>query len=298
MAEKVGFIGLGLMGKPMAERILEAGYRLVVFNRTRKKATHLLRKGAVWADSPRMVGQQCTIVFSMISSTEVLADIALGMHGLLRGFKRGSIHVDMSTVSPEITKRLQRVYKARGSSFMHCPVLGSVPQATGGSLLLFPGGNARTFERVKPILTLLGQRMWRFGRAEQATHTKLLCNMFIAGMIMTLTHALAYAGKAKVLPTTLLEIIANLAMNAPMYQTKGKAIIEGKFTPRFFVEHMQKDIRLMLDAANELKVPLPMLRTARKVFEHAIAEGYGKDDYSAVIKVLDWSNYRVRVMNE
>ncbi len=298
MTETVGFIGLGMMGKPMAERILDAGYRLVVFNRTRKKATPLLQKGAVWADSPRMVGQQCSIVFSMISSTEVLADIALGVHGLLRGFKRGSIHVDMSTVSPEITKRLQRVYKARGSSFMHCPVLGSVPQATDGSLLLFPGGNSRTFERVKPILKHLGQQMWRFDRTEQATHTKLLCNTFIAGTIMTLTHALAYARKAKVPSTTLLEIIANSAMNAPMYQTKGKAIIDGTFTPRFFVEHMLKDIRLLLDAANELKVPLPMLRTAQKVFERAIAEGYGKEDYSAVIKVLDWSNYRVRVLRE
>jgi 3-hydroxyisobutyrate dehydrogenase/glyoxylate/succinic semialdehyde reductase len=298
MTETVGFIGLGMMGKPMAERILEAGYRLVVFNRTRSKATPLLKKGAVWADSPRLVGQQCTIVFSMISSTEVLADVALGVHGLLRGFKRGSVHVDMSTVSPEITKRLQRVYKARGSSFMHCPVLGSVPQATDGSLLLFPGGSSRTVERVKPILTHLGHRMWRFDRVEQATHTKLLCNMFIAGMIMTLTHALAYARKANVPPATLLEIIAHSALNAPMYQTKGKAIIEGKFTPRFFVEHMLKDIRLMLDAANELKVPLPVLRTARKVFERAVAAGYGKEDYSAVIKVLDWSNYQVRKMNE
>jgi 3-hydroxyisobutyrate dehydrogenase len=282
----IGFIGLGLMGAPMAERILTAGYPLVVHNRTREKAKPLLTKGARWCDSPRVLGEECSTIFSMVSTPDALSEISLGPRGLLKGLRNAGVHVDMSTVSPTLTQRFARLYKTRGSSFLHSPVLGSIPQAAEGSLLLFVGGDAAAYRRVKPIMSLLGRHIWRFKRAEEATHTKLLCNMFIAGMITTLVQAFVYARKAQVDPATLLDILGHSALNAPMYQTKGRAIIEGRFTPRFFVEHMLKDIELILESASGLKVPLPTLQASLRLFRQAMEDGYAREDYAAIIKSL------------
>lgn len=286
MKSSVGFIGLGMMGTPMAARLQKAGFLLAVHNRTKKKASSLVEEGATWCESPKELAEKSEIVFSMLSNSEALSECALGSHGVLRGARKGSVHVDMSTVSPAITKELGKRYRDAGCFFLHSPVLGSVPQATDGSLLLFVGGNEAGFLRAEPALKILGNKIWRFENPEQASHMKLLCNMFIAGMGTTLAQALVFAEKANVDPHILLDVLNQSALNAPMYQTKGKSMLDRNFAPRFFVEHMLKDLDLMLQAGKELGVALPLTEVAQRLFSEAAEAGFSKEDYSAVIKVL------------
>lgn len=287
MKKNIGFIGLGLMGEPMAFRILRSGFSLSVYNRTREKALRLLDQGAQWCDSPREVASKSEVVLSMISNSEVLETISMGSEGIISGLAPGGVHVDTSTVSPTITKQLAHEYAIKGLSFIHSPVLGSIPQAAEGSLLLFVGGADNAFARAEDVLKVLGSKMWRFPRVEQATHTKLLCNFFIATMISTLSQALVFAKKADIGPRTFLEILANSALNAPMYQTKGVSIIERNFAPRFFLEHMMKDINLLLDAAKALGVVMPSGEIAQALFSEATNLGLIREDYSAVVKVME-----------
>jgi 3-hydroxyisobutyrate dehydrogenase-like beta-hydroxyacid dehydrogenase len=283
----VGFVGLGMMGSPIASHLQSAGYHLSVYNRTKEKAQPLLKRGAVWCDSPKAVAEKSECVFSMISNSEVLEKCASGADGVFHGLPADGIHVDMSTVSPETTQKLAALYESNGKHFLHSPVLGSVPQAAEGSLLIFVGGPEHLIARVEPMLKILGSRVWHFERAELASYTKLLCNTFIAGMMNTLAQSLVMGVKAGIAPSTLLEIIGHSSMNASMYQSKGKTIIARQFTPRFIVEHMLKDVNLILDAGKKLNVPLEGTEAAQRVFSEAVSLGFGKEDYSAMIKAIE-----------
>jgi len=286
MPEFVGFIGLAMMGTPMAARLLTAGHRLAVHNRTKSKAQARLPQGAVWCESPGAVARGRDIVFSMVSNPEALQEVSLGRNGILGGLKKGGIHVDMSTVSPSLTRELAERYRAVGCYFLHSPVLGSISQATDGTLLLFTGGEEEACQRVEPLLRDLGKQIWKFEQGEQASHMKLLCNLFIAGMITTLAEVLGFAQKSSADPRTLLEVFSQSQLNAPTSPRKGTTILSGDFTPHFFLEHMLKDVNLMLDAAKEAGAPLPAMEVAQRLFVDAQSAGYGREDYSAVVKVL------------
>ncbi|HTR81952.1 MAG TPA: NAD(P)-dependent oxidoreductase [Bacteroidota bacterium] len=287
MKTSLGFVGLGLMGTPMVKRLLAGGFHVSVFNRTKAKADEVVELGARWCSSPEEVAAEAEVVFSMVSNSEALLSIAIENHGILHGLRREKVHVDCSTVSPAMTRRLGAEYKKHGRSFLHSPVLGSVPQAADGSLLLFTGGDQSAFTLAAPALNVLGSKIWRFDNPEQASHAKLLCNLFIAGMATTLAQALVFAEKADVDPSTLLDIIAHSSLNAPTYQTKGKSILERNFTPRFYAEHLLKDINLILDAAAAAKVSLPTVPPAQQLFSETVKSGFGREDYSAVVKIIE-----------
>lgn len=284
MKPTIGFIGLGMMGLPLATRLQNAGYPLRVFNRTRTKAQSLVSNGAVWCDDPTATAQGSEIVLSMVSTSEVLKEVATLA---LQGLGVGKVYIDMSTVSPAVTSELADAFKDGGRHFLHSPVLGSIPQATDGTLLLFVGGAEEAFTKSEQILNILGKQIWRFESVGQASHAKLLCNMFIAGMITTLVQALVYAQRAGVDRQTLLEILGQSALNSTMVQTKGASIIEQNFAPRFFLEHMLKDINLILDAGEKLGAPLPAIEVSQELFAQASQAGFGKQDYSAVFKTLE-----------
>jgi 3-hydroxyisobutyrate dehydrogenase len=285
--DAVGMVGLGLMGAPMAERFLSAGRTVRVTNRTRSKADALVKNGAVWCATPRAVAEGVTVVHSMVSTPEALEAISVGADGICSGLSRGGVHVDHSTVSPVLTERLEAMYRANGKAFLHAPVLGSVSQVKEGTLLLFVGGEESAYRQAGDSIGLLGQRVWRFGTAAEATNTKLICNSFIAGMIVVLSQGLALANRVGVDPKTLLEIISHSQLNAPMYQSKGAAMIERNFTPRFFVEHLLKDVNLVLDVARSAGVPAPGLEVVRDLYAKAVAMGLAHADYSAVVQTLD-----------
>jgi 3-hydroxyisobutyrate dehydrogenase-like beta-hydroxyacid dehydrogenase len=287
MHSAIGFVGLGMMGSAMAERLETSGFRLAVYSRTREHALPFVERGAKLCDTPGATAKAAPLVLSMISTSEVLESIALGTEGILGSLPEDGIHIDLSTVSPEITARLEELYAKRGVSFIHCPVLGSVPQAADGTLLLFAGGAEQPFRKAESVLKRLGSRIWRFEGAAQATYLKLLCNSFIAGTMTTLAQALVVARASGVQAETLLEVIGRSAFNSTMVQNKGASVLSRNFKPRFFAEHMLKDVTLLLDAAHQLGCHLPALEATRHLYEKAVASGLGKEDYSTLIKILE-----------
>ncbi len=287
MKEKIGFVGLGLMGAPMAARLVKSGYQLFVYNRTRKKAELLLSQGALWCESPGAAASKADIIFSMVSDPKALEEIAAGPGGILSGLAKGGIHIDCSTVDPETTKRLFEEYQRNGVHFMHSPVLGGIAQVIDGSLLLFVGGEENSFKQAEAPLRCFGSEIWRFDQIEQATMMKLLCNSFISGMVIVLAQALVLAKKADIDPRILLQIIGQSKLNAPTYQAKGRSMINRDFSPKFFTEHLLKDTRLVIDAAKSLGASMPMSEIARQLFAKAMDLGLAGEDYSSVIKILE-----------
>lgn len=288
MAQRIGFIGLGTMGRPMAERLLKAGFDLVVYNRTSEKTETLMRRGALRVDAPRAVVETCDATITMVSDNQALTDVVIGQNGLYMGLRAGKIHIDMSTISPALARKLDRLYQAKDASFLHAPVLGSKQQAVEGTLLIFAGGSSQAFQQCQRIFQALGQRTWSFPKVTQATFLKLICNQFIAGMITALAQGLVLGQKAELDVETLLSVLEASALNAPMYQNKAQKISRRGFSEaNFFVMHMLKDIDLILEAGRELGVPLPGMAPVRELFVAAEGLGYGQEDYSAVIKVLE-----------
>ena len=288
MKQRVGFIGLGTMGRPMAERLLKAGYDLVVYNRTSQKVEPLLRRGALRVDSPRVVADTCDVVITMVSDTQALTDVVIGQHGLYMGLSAGKIHIDMSTISPALAQKLDRLYQAKDAIFLHSPVLGSKPQAADGTLLIFVGGSSQAYQQCQNIFQTLGKRIWHFPQVTQATHLKLICNQFIASMITALCQGLVFGQRAGLDIDTIMAVLEASALNAPMYQSKARMIKRRGFSEaNFYVAHMLKDIDLMLEAGRALGVPLPGVTAIRELFVAAEAMGSGLEDYSAVVKVLE-----------
>ena len=287
MNRTIGFVGFGLMGTAMATRLMRAGYKLRVHNRTKEKTEALVSRGARWCETPGETARGAAIVCSMVADPEALARVSRGPNGILSGLRKGGVHIDLSTVSPQLTRNLAREYTRAGRIFLHAPVLGSTQEAAAGRLLIFVGGGEKGYRKAKPVLRLMGTKHWRFVKPEEASLVKLLCNFFIGGMICTLTQAIACTEKALIEPSILLDSIAHSRLNAPMYQTKGAKIIERNFTPRFFATHMLKDLSLFVQAARDLGVPVPLAETARETYRQADLMGLGGEDYSAVIKVIE-----------
>lgn len=287
MKNRVAFLGLGLMGKAMAGRLLAAGYPVVVWNRTRAKADELLARGAVWSESPAAAAAHAEVLCSMVADDAALGAVVLGRQGALAGATEKTIHVDFSTVSPRASASLAKAYGERGAAFLHSPVLGSRQGAADGTLLLFVGGPRAAYDRVKEMLDCFGQRRWYFEEVTQATHMKLAANLLLVSLMGSLVHGLVFAAKAGLSATRLLEVVEASALNAPMLPRKGRTILAHDFEPNFFLAHMLKDIHLILDAAAALAVPLPMLAALRELYVAGQAQGLGEQDYSAVVCVLE-----------
>ncbi len=272
------------MGFPMAKRLLEMNGDLSVYNRTPGKAKPLIEMGASLFDSPAALAKECQLVFSMVSNDSALSIIS---EEIRKNLPTEGIHVDCSTVSGQLTSQLEAEYAKRNRAFLHSPVLGSFPQAESGTLLLFVGGNKTASEKITPVLKAFGQTIWYFEKAERATYTKLIMNSFIAGMAMTLIQGLMLATKTGVGAKTILDILKHSAMNAQMFQTKGMSIVERNFTPRFFVENLLKDVNLMIIEAERLQSPAYIAKSAKTILENAVAMGLAKEDYIAIVKVIE-----------
>ena len=271
------------MGTPMASRLIASGHTVHLYNRTKEKAIPLLAHGAIWKESPSDLAKSTDIIISMLTNDEALSGVS---DAILQTFRKGGVHIDCSTVSPALTTTLEKIYTESRRGFLHSPVLGSIPQATDGSLLLFVGGSDEVFNRTETILKILGSKIWRFPTAAHASNMKLIMNSFIGGMIATLSQALHHGESSAIDGQTILEILNHSALNSAMYQTKGKSILDNNFTPRFFLENLLKDTNLFRAAAASSGVPTPVSDAVKAMLEQAIANGLSREDYSAVYKVV------------
>ncbi|MCA0388316.1 MAG: NAD(P)-dependent oxidoreductase [Bacteroidetes bacterium] len=287
--KRIGFIGLGLMGNPMAARIIEAGHELFIFNRTVEKATDLIARGAVFCSTPRETAANCDIIFTMLTDSKVLEDVVSGEDGLLAGLKPGAVHIDCSTVLAKTTTTLFERYKAEARNFVHSPVLGSVPQATDGSLLMFPGGETDVIENCTPVLKLLCKSMWIFDHPSKSGNLKIALNSIIAGTISMLSQSMVFLQKAGVDNSVFLEVLSNSTLNSQTIQFKGNNMLDRNFTPRFTVQNLLKDSNYMAESCHSLDCRADIAESISQILRDAIALGHGDEDYSALIKAFESS---------
>jgi 3-hydroxyisobutyrate dehydrogenase-like beta-hydroxyacid dehydrogenase len=281
--QKIGFVGLGNMGLPMAENLLAAGYKLIVYNRTASKAEPLVAKGARRAERASDVAEPGGIVVSMLADDAALEALVIG-EALADRLAPEGIHISMSTVSPALTRELSAFHAARGSVMVAAPVFGRPDAAKARQLRICVSGPSDAKTKARPILEAIGQGIFDFGEHPDAANVvKLAGNFMIAAAIEAMGEAVAMTRKAGVDPIATLEMLSKTLFAAPVHQGYGAAISHGKFTPAGFrLQLGLKDIDLVLRTAEEAHAPMPTASLLHDRFVSAIAKGRSDMDWSAI----------------
>jgi 3-hydroxyisobutyrate dehydrogenase-like beta-hydroxyacid dehydrogenase len=282
----LGFIGLGVMGGRMVKRLLEAGHTVTGYNRTRSKAQWLLDAGMVWGETPSAVAEAADITLSMVTNTEALQSIAEGPDGLLAGLEEGKIYVDMSTVSPVYSRQLAEQVKAKGASMLDSPVSGSVITLEEGKLSLMVGGDAETFEKVKPVLQDIGPKVTHVGANGLAVTMKIATNLSLAVQMLAFSEGVLLAEKSGIKRETAVEVLTNSVIASPMVKYRGPFVLEMPDEAWFNCYMMQKDMNLALELGRELQVPLPTTAVTNEFLTAARGMGLEAQDFAILFEVL------------
>jgi 3-hydroxyisobutyrate dehydrogenase-like beta-hydroxyacid dehydrogenase len=278
---KLGFLGLGQMGRGMAGNLIRAGHELTLYNRSPDKAAGL---GGIVAASPAEAARGAAVVFTMLAHDAAVREIAYGAHGFIAALAPGAIHVSCSTISVACAEELTEAHAAAGQRFVAAPVFGRPDAAAGAKLFIAAGGMAEDIARCQPLFDVIGQRTFVLSDVPaRANLVKLSGNFLIAAVIESLGEAMALVGKGGVDQRAYLELLTATLFSAPVYKTYGNLIVDRKFEPAGFAAPLgQKDIRLVLEAAEGLNVPLPLASLLRDRFLALIAQGGEALDWSAI----------------
>ena len=284
MKPTVGFIGLGLMGKPMAQNVLRAGFPLVVWNRTRVKAEDLVRAGAKLAATPRETAAQCDVLITIVSDPPALEEVLWGAHGALDGLRAGSLLIDSSTVSPEMARRLAGGCANRHVDFLDAPVTGGTWGAEKGELVFMIGGKIEVLERAKPVLESMGKRFFLLGPNGAGQAVKLGMNLLLALEVNAFAEALALVTTAGVPAERLVEVMQSSMGRSPLLDVKAPLMLKREFPASFPLRLMHKDIRLALELAKEYGVALPAGAAAYATYSAVKDSSTDDPDFSAVAR--------------
>lgn len=282
----LGFIGLGVMGGRMVKRLLDAGHTVTGYNRTRSKAQWLLDASMQWAETPCAVTKTADITLSMVTNTEALQSVAEGPDGLLAGLGPGKIYVDMSTVSPVYSRELAKQVAAKGAVMLDSPVSGSVITLEEGKLSLMVGGDAETFEKVKPILQNIGPKVTHVGANGLAVTMKIATNLSLAVQMLAFSEGVLLAEKSGIKRETAVEVLTNSVIASPMVKYRGPFVLEMPEEAWFDCYMMQKDMNLALELGRELNVPLPTTAVTNEFLTAARGMGLEEKDFAIVFEVL------------
>jgi 3-hydroxyisobutyrate dehydrogenase-like beta-hydroxyacid dehydrogenase len=285
---KIGFIGLGLMGRPMALNLLKARHHVTVWNRTPSRAQELVEAGATPAKTPREVAAASEILISIVSDPPALESILWGSaeqkDGALEGLKSGSIYIDSSTISPSLVKKIAVACQQRGVRFLDAPVTGGDWGAREGNLVFMIGGDAATLEEAAPVLGVLGKKWFHLGPHGAGQTVKLAMNAILALEVGAMAEALALVTRAGLSGEKLVEVMQASMARAGVLDVKSPLMLKGDYKPSFPLRLMHKDLGLALDLANQLGVPLPATAAAREVYSAVQGEAQEDLDYSAVMR--------------
>jgi 3-hydroxyisobutyrate dehydrogenase-like beta-hydroxyacid dehydrogenase len=285
--QRIGFIGLGLMGQPMSRRLLEAGYPMTVWNRTREKAAPQLALGARWADSPRAVAQAADIVITMVTDSAASEAVLCGKDGVLEGAHPGLAVIDMSSIAPEVSRSIAERARVKGVPMLDAPVTGAPKAASEGKLGVMAGGPRELFDACLPVFEKLAAKVVYAGDNGMGTTLKLVNNLILGIAIHAAAEALVLATKAGLDPRAVIEITSVGGARTGAMETRGPRMVRRDFTSHFSANNMYKDLSTALKLAEECGVPLPVGSAAREVLRAVKAQGKGDLDSCVVITVLE-----------
>ena len=284
----LGFLGLGIMGYPMARNLLRAGHSVAVWSNTAAKARRLAEaEKAEFCATPKQVAEAAEIIFLCVGDTAMSERVTLGPDGILDGVRAGSIVADCSTVAPSYARRAAAALAEKGAHFLDTPVTGSKPGAEGGTLTIMVGGDAAIYEKLKPYLEPMGKQVYYCGGIGLGLHAKLTQNLILSNLLQAFNEGLVLATRAGVDPELMIEILNNSAARSGMISFKAPYVLRRDFSTNFSTRWMHKDIGLMLETGAELGVPLPLTGLTRQLVQVAISEGYADEDMCSTIKVLE-----------
>jgi 3-hydroxyisobutyrate dehydrogenase len=287
MADRIGFIGLGIMGRPMARNLMTAGYRLTVWNRSRSGIEEVAREGASPASSPQEVAGQSDVVITMVTDSPDVEEVALGPHGIIEGGPPGLVHVDMSTISPAVTRRIASRLAEKSIEMLDAPVSGGDTGASAGTLSIMVGGKEETFKRCRPIFEVMGRTIVHCG-PNGAGQTVKLCNQIVVALNnLAMCEALVFAARAGVDTGRMLEAVGAGAASSWALLNLAPRILNRDFRPGFKVAHQQKDLRLALEAAGHQATPLPGTSLVHQLFAAVEAQGLGAEGTQALVMALE-----------
>ena len=282
----LGFVGLGVMGSQMVNRLLAKGHSVTGYNRTRSKAQWLIERGMRWADSPRAVSAAADVTFAMVTNDKALEAITDGTAGLLAGLSKGKIFIDMSTVSPAVSRALASKVRETGADMVDSPVSGSVITLQEGKLSVMVGGRRETFERVKPLLEDIGPKVTYVGENGLALVMKIATNLSLAVQMLAFSEGVLLAEKSGIARETAVDVLTHSAVASPMIQYRGPFVLRQPEEAWFDVNMMQKDMLLALELGRQLDVPLPTTAVSNEFLTAARALGMAKQDFAVVFDVL------------
>ena len=287
MQNRIGFVGLGIMGKPMARNLLKAGYALTVYSRRRETVEALMAEGAQGAYSPREVGERSTVVITMVTDTPDVQQVVLGSAGILSGLPSGGTIIDMSTISPTATREIAIATQTKGLHFLDAPVSGGEGGAIAGTLSIMVGGEASVFNTCLPILQAMGKNIIHVGPSGSGQLVKLCNQIAVAVTNLAMSEALIFAAKAGVNLERMHQAISGGAAGSWQLSNLAPRVFQRDFTPGFMVKLQQKDLRLVLQEADRLRLALPATSLVHNLFNALESMGAGNEGTQALVKVLE-----------
>ena len=287
LAEKVvGFVGTGVMGRSMAANLMKAGITVCVYNRTREKAEDLIADGAIWKDSPGEVAKASDIVITMVGYPKDVEEVYFNANGLLANAQEGAYLIDMTTSSPALAKKIYQTAKDQGIFAMDAPVSGGDIGAREGTLSIMVGADKDAFEEMRPLFELLGKNIQHQGGAGAGQYTKMANQIAIAGNMMGVSEAIAYAKQVGLDPTHVLDSIATGAAGSWSLSNLAPRMIRGDFAPGFYIKHFIKDMGIAIESAEEAGLDLPGLTLAKQLYNQLAREGLEDEGTQALFKLV------------
>src|ERR1700720_4338059 len=283
---KLGFIGLGVMGSQMVNRLLSKGHTVTGYNRTRAKAQWLVEKGMEWADSPRAVAAASDFTFAMVTNAAAIASITEGPDGMLAGLAAGKIFIDMSTVSPTVSRALAAKIREKGADMVDSPVSGSVITLQEGKLTVMVGGRREAFKRVKPLLLDIGPKVTYVDVNGLALSMKIATNLSLAVQMLAFCEGVLLAEKSGISRETAVDVLTHSAIASPMVQYRGPFVLKMPDEAWFDVNMMQKDMLLALEMGRALDVPLPTTAVTNEFLTASRGMGLAKQDFAVMFEAL------------
>ena len=283
---RIGIIGIGMLGNAVALHLLDVGFQVTIFNRTKEKAIQLKEKGAIIATSPKEVATKSELIIIIVKDANAVKEISFENNGIIEGVHDGLIVADMSTIDPLESKQISERFLKNNINKLDIPVMGGPNVAISGKLMMMASGDKKSFEQCRNIFEKIANKIFFLGENGTAHSIKLAMNLQITMLALALSEGIMLVEKTNIDPKKFLEILNSTYFKTGMSENKAFKMIDGKYDATFTLKNLKKDIDTMLSSANSLELELPMLEKAKQVYDNAVNQGFGEIDYTGIIAYM------------